>query len=80
MGFEKGPKRPPEVTEAIRSGDTEKIRALGRAGGIAAGKRREESRIRDEISREMQEAKEWEDHTLRPSPAEARRDDLLPED
>lgn len=71
MGFEKGPQKPPEVIEAQKVGDTEKLRALGRAGGIASSDRREVERIKDDLVREMHEEGMQQ-------AAEARRDDLLP--
>lgn len=71
MGFEKRPQKPLEVIEAQRAGNTEKLRALARAGGIASAKRQEEKRILDDLDRETHE------EGMRQA-AEARRDDLLP--
>lgn len=72
MSFER-PQRPSEVEKAIKAGDTQKLSALGKAGGIASGQRREERRIFEDLDREMHE------EGMRQA-AEARRDDLLPED
>lgn len=85
MGFEKPP-RPAHVDEAVKKDDLEKILIFASAGGPAGAKvqkaKREEKKFREEVSRaldrEMQERREWSDHALRPSPTEARRDDLLP--
>lgn len=73
MGFEKRPQKPTEVIEAQKTGNVERLRALGRAGGIANAKRLEEGAIKDELIREMHE------EGMRDA-AEARRDHLLPED
>lgn len=72
MNFER-PKRPSEVEKAIKEGDVQKLSELGRAGGVASSKRREERKILDDLGRERDE------EGMRQA-AEARRDDLLPED
>lgn len=71
MGFEKPPKRPAEVDQAIKSGDKAKIVALAKAGGRASAERRTQKEIHAELDREVHE------EGMRQA-AEARRDDLLP--